>query len=366
MKYSYDGSSLKTGKTELTPPTRSSGQPAPVVKSRRRWVSGAVAWFCLCLAVAAVRLYIDWRDGAKQSGDAEAEALPDAKPVAAGEAGVRGQEKDRARPSVTVEDAKNFLTPSDAEIEQLYAYVVKSPAVAGNIQYREMMDGMPLDYIATNDAVNAFAGRRDSIGTNGTVRIGLKMTVFGGMARYARLVGLAAAQENAGGEPALKRLVETMPRTIYSHCSEEEAIKAIERNSLVATLADPAARQKAVSYSSGMLISVLAHETGHLVLGHLLSNGSAKTNLEISRNHEREADSFASSVISASPFGEYIFAGTLFMHYALAMQGDGYSDAGRSHPLSRERLENFVRANRDKAAAMGVSCEALRDASGAN
>ena len=215
MKYSYDGSSLKT---ELTPPTRSSGQSAPVVKSRRRWVSGAVAWFCLCLAVAAVRLYIDWRDGAKQTGDAE--ALPDAKPVAAGEAGVRGQEKDRARPSVTVEDAKNFLTPSDAEIEQLYAYVVKSPAVAGNIQYREMMDGMPLDYIATNDTVNAFAGRRDSIGTNGAVRIGLKMTVFGGMARYARLVGLAAAQENAGGEPALKRLVETMPRTIYSHCSE--------------------------------------------------------------------------------------------------------------------------------------------------
>ena len=136
-------------------------------------------------------------------------------------------------------------------------------------------------------------------------------------------------------------------------------MEVIERNSLVTALADPAIRQKAVSYSSGMLISVMAHETGHLVLGHLLSDGGTKPNLEISRNHEREADSFASSVISASPFGEYIFAGTLFMHYALVVQSDDDTDARRSHPLSKERFFNFVRANPDKASAMGVSPDVL-------
>lgn len=353
MKYSYDGSRLGAEKAESTPAARSSGRPVSVVKRRKTPLLVILILFFAGVGISS--MFLDVWGRLTSSGREEVASVEQSagEGTVAATAGIQQKSEDRL--SVTVEDAKNYLTPSETEIEQLYAYVVKSPVVAGNIQYRDMMDGMPLDYIATNDTVNAFAGRRDSIGTNGAVRIGLKMTVFGGMARYARLVGLAAAQENAGREPALKRLVETMPRSIYSHCSEEEAIKAIERNSLVQTLADPAARQKAVSYSSGMLISVLAHETGHLVLGHLLSNGSAKTNLEISRNHEREADSFASSVISASPFGEYIFAGTLFMHYALAMQGDGDSDAGRSHPLSKERFENFVRANRDKAAAMGIT-----------
>ena len=80
-----------------------------------------------------------------------------------------------------------------------------------------------------------------------------------------------------------------------------------------------------------------------------------KKNIEIDRNEEREADSFASSVISASPFGEYIFAGTLFWHYAMAMQSDTDSDLASNHPLSRERFENFVRSNSEKAAAMGIT-----------
>lgn len=353
MKHSYDGSTFKTVKTEMTPPA---GRPVPVV-GRGRSLWRYLAYLLLMLATGfAVRWLLDCL---KESGSSEG-AEPDSPAAEQGKPGVgtaKARHKPEGRPPVTVADARSFLTPSEAEIEQLYAYVVKSPAVAGNIQYRDMMDGLPLVYIATNDTVNAFAGRRDSVDEEGAVRIGLHMTVLGGIARYARLVGLAAAMEGAGRENALGRLVETMPRGIYSRCSEEEAMKVIEKNSLVPALADPAVRQKAVSYSSGMLMSVLAHETGHLALGHLLSDGSSKPNSEISRNHEREADSFASSVISASPFGEYIFAGTLFMHYALAMQSDGESDAGRSHPLSRERFENFVRANRDKAAAMGITLE---------
>ena len=35
-------------------------------------------------------------------------------------------------------------------------------------------------------------------------------------------------------------------------------------------------------------------------------------------------------------------------------QTDGDSDSGRSHPLWKERFENLVRANAEKAAAMGI------------
>ena len=49
-----------------------------------------------------------------------------------------------------------------------------------------------------------------------------------------------------------------------------------------------------------------------------------------------------------------MFAGTLFWSYALAKQSDDISGAGNSHPLWKERFENFVRANSEKAAAMGI------------
>ncbi len=62
-------------------------------------------------------------------------------------------------------------------------------------------------------------------------------------------------------------------------------------------------------------------------------------------------------MISASPFGEYVFAGTLLWHYALAVQADGESDLASTHPLSKERFKNFVRQNAEKAAAMGIKLE---------
>ncbi|MBQ5530941.1 MAG: hypothetical protein IIT98_02930, partial [Kiritimatiellae bacterium] len=188
---------------------------------------------------------------------------------------------------------------------------------------------------------------------DGQKGIAFRTTFFGGAARYARLVGLAAALQDAGHAGMLKTLVAAMPRSFCSRCNANECAKFIADNGLSIAIADEKTRLRAISYSSGTIAYVIAHECGHHALGHLLSF-AGKPNLEISRNQEREADSFASSVISASPFGEYMFAGTLFWSYALAKQSDDVSGSGGSHPLWKERFENFVRANSEKAAAMGI------------
>jgi hypothetical protein len=242
---------------------------------------------------------------------------------------------------------------SDAEIEQLYVYVVSSPFLRENLQYVDRMKSVDFLYVSTNDTVNAFAGRR-VVENDGKKQLAFHTVVFGGAARYARLVGLAAAMEDNGYNGMLKKFVEAMPKSFCGSCSEIECVKFIQDNGLDKALGDEAIRQKAISFSSGTIVSVLAHETGHHALGHLLSVAE-KCNLEISRNQEREADSFASSIISTSPFGEYIFAGTLFWHYAIASQADAASDTTSDHPLSKERFENFVRANAEKASAMGIS-----------
>ena len=108
---------------------------------------------------------------------------------------------------------------------------------------------------------------------------------------------------------------------------------------------------KAKSISAGLMLGIIAHECGHQSLGHVLKTGET-VNLDISRNQEREADSFASSVISSSPFGEYILAGTLFWYYALANQQRDSNET--THPLAKERFENYVRSNKALAASLGI------------
>jgi hypothetical protein len=255
--------------------------------------------------------------------------------------------------NLAAEHVKAYITPSDAEVEQLYRYVVNAPIVAENLQYSRRLKELPFLYISTNDTVNAAAGRRP-VEKDGKKGWAFHTVFFGGAARYARLVGLAAALQDAGHKDMLKKFVAAMPRRFCVRCSEDDCVKFIAANGLSEAFADEKIRQKAVSYSSGTIVSILAHECGHHALGHLLSFPE-KANVEIDRNQEREADSFASSVISASPFGEYIFAGTLFWHYALAMQVGDAHDASSDHPHSKERFENFVRANAEKAAAMGIS-----------
>ena len=254
---------------------------------------------------------------------------------------------------VADEQLKEYLTPSEAEMIQMYGYVVQAPFVIENLQYRDRIGKADFAYIATNDEVNAFAGRR-IVEQGGKKSLAFHTVFLGGAARYARMVGLAAAAQDAGDKDLLRTFIAHIPPCMCAECREEKAMAYLRRSGVANFLSDASVRQRAISYSSGTIVSALAHESGHHALGHLLST-SEKTNLEIERNQEREADSFASSVISASPFGEYIFAGTLFWHYALAVQSDSGSDLNCNHPLSRERFENFVRANAEKAAAMGIA-----------
>ena len=258
-------------------------------------------------------------------------------------------------PKVTVAQVKAYLTPSEAEMQQLYRYVVNAPLVTENLQYSSRLKDIPFVYMATNDIVNAAAGRR-VVEKDGKKGLAFHTVFYGGAARYARLVGLAAAMQDAGHKDMLKKFIAAMPRSFCGRCNEDSCVKFIAENGLGPAFADERILQRAISFSSGTIVSVLAHECGHHALGHLLGFPE-KRNLEIDRNQEREADSFASSVISASPFGEYIFAGTLFWHYAVAMQSDSESDVKQSHPLSRERFENFVRANAEKASAMGITLD---------
>ena len=256
--------------------------------------------------------------------------------------------------TVTAKDAvvAQYFQPSEAELAQLFEYVRSAANVKENLQYASIMKDVRFFYLADNDTVNAYASLKQL--NKDKDELHRVIVLLGGAVRFSKVASLAVAAHLSGDKQAPVRLVRALAPADCGKVDLDAVVRLVNAADLGAALANETVQAKAKSVSAGMILGILAHEAGHHALGHTL-NTSEKVNLDISRNQEREADSFASSVIASSPFGEYILAGTLFWHFALAsQQGDAVAT---THPLSKERFENFVRANAELAASMGITLD---------
>ena len=263
----------------------------------------------------------------------------------AGETDVRGQTVASLSAKENAEaQAAAYLTPTQEEFLQWWDAVRGSMHVRMNESYNASASKVKLQYLSDNDQINAFAARAQD-------GDGYLIAFYGGAVRFSRLASLAVAVDMCGRPGTASRFAKTidtggmmsrkMAMDIMSDCGLDEAFSL------------PGVQTKAQAVSAGMIIGVLAHEMGHVCLGHVMGPNYYKMNQEIGRNHEREADSFASSITAATPFGEYVYEGTLFWHYVLAQQ-EGNEAVESTHPLERERLENLIRANSSKASALGI------------
>ena len=263
----------------------------------------------------------------------------------AGETDVRGQTvASLSAKENAAAQAAAYLTPTQEEFLQWWDAVRGSMHVRMNESYNASASKVKLQYLSDNDQINAFAARAQD-------GDGYLIAFYGGAVRFSRLASLAVAVDMCGRPGTASRFAKTidtggmmsrkMAMDIMSDCGLDEAFSL------------PGVQTKAQAVSAGMIIGVLAHEMGHVCLGHVMGPNYYKMNQEIGRNHEREADSFASSITAATPFGEYVYEGTLFWHYVLAQQ-EGNEAVESTHPLERERLENLIRANSSKASALGI------------
>ena len=248
-----------------------------------------------------------------------------------------------------IKDHLDYLLIDKMEFDQIVAYVRSAPIVVGNVRYKQIMENVFVLPV-TNHEVNAYAHISENNG-----RLVRRIMFTAGSSLFCRLSSLAVAASDMGDKKAVSRFVASLKYADYSNFTMGRAARILRDAGLLTALSTEAVRTKARSVAAGMVIGVLGHEVGHQVLGHMDGNGRLPNNVEISRNQEREADSFANSVIASSPFGEYVFSGTLLWHYALACkeEQEGITKAG-NHPLERERVGNLIRANPEKAAEMGI------------
>ena len=250
-------------------------------------------------------------------------------------------EKDR-----TANEIARFLTPAPEEVWQWWEAVSRSMHVRMNEAYYSYANGTEFYYLHDDDTINAFAGRNDKEDKP------FRIVFFGGAMRFSRLASLAVAVDMCGRPGTAARFAKSID--MGSKMSPQQAVTMMSECGLDDQFNLPGVKAKAQAVSSGMIIGILAHEMGHVCLNHVVGPNYYESNQEIGRNHEREADSFASSITAANPFGEYVYEGMLFWHYILAKQ-EGNEAIESTHPLERERLENLIRANASKASALGIN-----------
>ena len=245
---------------------------------------------------------------------------------------------------------------------QTAALVFYSPHVQTNAMYKTVAAATAFAPDLDNAEVNAFATQAPGRGGRPATPM---IAVLGGaatMVQVAASVVAADTEKGTGSARLLRDFVRSMGGRLcagggkFSHAMATETAREI---GVDRQLAGPAIAHKAQSYAVGMMAYVIAHELGHIALGHTLG---ASVNLEVSRNQEREADSFASSVISTSPFGEYLVTGPVVWDLVWVWcQHAGNQRIATTHPLSRERLMDFIRANEAQAAALGITESTIRD-----
>lgn len=241
-----------------------------------------------------------------------------------------------------------YVTPDKAELVQLFEFTRNSSHVRENMLYAQILDATQFVYAPEDDKLNAYATM-----VPGGAGEGMRPIVLfkGGAARFGRVAALAVAAMRGGDREAGARFLALIRQYGLQTIDLDWALCMVNEGGVAPVLLDDRALATAKSVSAGLFLGILAHEAGHLALGHLHGRGATENN-DISRNQEREADSFASSIIAASPFGEYILSGMLLFLYASAQLEEGAR--ATTHPLSKERFDNFVKANPDLAAEFGL------------
>ena len=249
------------------------------------------------------------------------------------------------------------ITLKPEQVSQIVAFVFHSPHVQGNQHYRSRAASTSFTFDSASeicDEVNAFA--TDSQAALDALGMGAKapaVVLFGGLVRSTTLCGCAIAAESTRKKRILGPFFQHLGKQIIKGAGElrEEAAQEIYAKWEFDKLEDVRARRMSQSFAVAMNSVIVAHELGHIALGHTLGQ---QQNMGVSRNQEREADLFASSVITTSPFAGYIVPASVCWWCIMAwVDHSGRTTKERTHPFAEDRLFAFLRDNRE-------DCESLR------
>jgi hypothetical protein len=254
--------------------------------------------------------------------------------------GLRG--KERGASGSEPRFPPGFL-PDAPEIGELRQLVFRSRHVRQNGAYEDAASGTRFSYFEDDLDFNAFA-TRDAVGP--------RVVILGGLVREFGAMAVVVTSDSGGTGQGLRAYTERRLATAPADPLGALPLAAQPSAEDIARL------HHARELLCAMVMYVIGHELGHVCYGHIFGPGYSGQPLEVCQNQERDADSFASSVIASSTSKEHWFAGQIFALLTMAVfEAHGVVAEFATHPTACERLRNAVRSNPEAAAAMGITEE---------
>lgn len=246
--------------------------------------------------------------------------------------------------------------PSDAEIEHWFQTVRLSTPVSCNPVYAELAERTTIHFASDDTALNACATHDDDDEP--------LIVVYGGVVRAYTATAVAATLAFDACEGDTKGFADKFkPR--FHRVAQGILAKDIALGARDLRPSDlfPLDRhtphdviQQSRTHLTGMMLNLIAHEMGHVVLLHNLSDvppGGSPAQLAM----EHQADAFARAVCESVPFNSDVtFAG--FLDALLwAWISPDYTRP-TTHPGARSRLMRFVDEN-EQLLKWGVTPETV-------
>ena len=249
---------------------------------------------------------------------------------------------------------------TENQIKILYEIVKDSPFISGNSNYKKKANSTYITY-KNDDTVNAYATLDDKENPYIAVYAGLVnvFEVFG----YALASGEHELIRSMMG--AVNRIVNGSPAEVTTKTHKDkygkfnffDRCKCID---LYSRKPSDAVRREAESITAGAILAVISHELGHHSLGHVTEQHPHGHRFAVSRNNERCADLFASSVCDSTMFARYCIPGTVMMTVCLAWLHDGVDEA-TTHPYSEERLDYMFNSHEKELRDYGITREVVNE-----
>ncbi len=217
-----------------------------------------------------------------------------------------------------------YLFPSGDEIFDLFRVVRGSDHVRGNAAYRDAVANTKFNYDESNESIDAFAGRDDEDGGNGAF-----LVVPSGLVRLSRVIGAVMASGSPAGADAKARLEKLTGKVARNggRISPTVAMEMLSECGVAQErFLDESFVREARAISNGIGMSVIAHATGHIALGHIRK--TLGMNAEKARAREGEADSFALAVLgegnvrASEAVSRQLFVGNIYLMAALAARDE--------------------------------------------
>lgn len=217
-------------------------------------------------------------------------------------------------------------------LSRAVSMVGTSRFVTGNLSYANVAKSATFDVDMGSDEINAFAGREGSQ---------LGIWVMGGLVHWMTAAAVVATElVNGTSVGRCRKMLSWMCR--YRETVNASFVSRMCRKFGIST--EGYFTQKLDSMLTLMFSAIVAHELGHLCLGHVERMDGGVDMFGADRNDERQADLFAASVLQSFGSGRNGAVAAVMTFASLSYSRGDIYDGEFTHPGDRERIQNMLNA----------------------